>query len=689
MRILISVLLLFVSVNGLVYADAAKVVKGPPPAWVVPSESMPVPVDANGSAFIRRQDVVVHIGKHEQQQYYGYRLRVLQPNALQAGDIGINWNPAAGNPVVHAINIYRGTEVVDVLKTESFEILRREDQLEQAKLDGVLTAVLKVPDLRVGDELEVSFTTPVNDPTLGENDVGVLFLGPSPLPGRYRLELSWEHGYEPNVKMTPDMAAVAIRGERSVAFRFDNPTLLSPPKDSPPRYQLQRLVEFSNFQDWPAVSRQFAPLYAQATKLSERSGVKSEAARIAAANVAPLERMSAALKLVQQNVRYIYVGLDRGNLTPASAEETWQRRYGDCKAKTVLLLALLRELGISAEAVLVNNNGLDDGLDKRLPNPRQFDHVLVRAQINGRSYWLDGTLPSVVPPEPVPIFAYRWVLAINEKGSGLERLERRPATRPDHISLYEIDARLGFDKPARVTTTEIVRGVDGLKQQIQLSPVTPDQLLAVLRQQLTGSAFQTVDDVKWRYDEKAQASILKITGTSIVDWEDDGSGAKSLALPGGGFNPPEKRGRSLDQDQKVPYYNAPEYNCHVTTVRIPTTTSLDNWSHKPGFDTHIFGKDYYRAFNRRDGAIRMIRGSRVEQEELDAATAQNDNSRIASFDNSMGYIFYDPNLRTPEEKGEKLVPATFDLDWTADDVPCLSDSALTHVAGIALVDPAE
>src|SRR3546814_20748642 len=56
-----------------------------------------------------------------------------------------------------------------------------------------------------------------------------------------------------------------------------------------------------------------------------------EAARIAAAHSAPLDRASAALKLVQRDVRYIYVGLGNGNLTPATAEATWQRRYGDCE----------------------------------------------------------------------------------------------------------------------------------------------------------------------------------------------------------------------------------------------------------------------------------------------------------------------------------------------------------------------
>ena len=71
----------------------------------------------------------------------------------------------------------------------------------------------------------------------------------------------------------------------------------------------------------------------------------------------------------------------------------------------------------------------------------------------------------------------------------------------------------------------------------------------------------------------------------------------------------------------------------------------------------------------------MIRGSRVEQPEIDAAAAERDNGRIAAFDNSMGYIFYDPaSHREAVGSGEK-VPATYDIDWLAPDVPCASPSA--------------
>lgn len=676
MRVRLSLLAASVLFGGPVKAQNDQVRRGPVPDWVVPSDPMPVPANASGMVFVRRQDVLIHLDEQGQAQYVGYRIKILHPSALQAGNLSIAWNPAAGAPSVHGIKIYRGTEVVDVLEKASFEILRREDQLEAARLDGMLTAVLRVPDLRVGDELEVGLTTRSNDPFLRDKSSGLLVLAPNPAPGRYTLGMNWVEGQKPNLKMTRDLAAVAKQGDRSVAFRFDNPAPLSPPNDAPPRYQWQRVAEFTDFADWAAISRQFAPLYADAARLADTSPVKQEASRIAAAQTGPLDRASAALKLVQQDVRYIYVGLNGGNLKPASAEETWQRRYGDCKGKTALLLALLAELGVEAEPVLVNTAGLDDGLNERLPNPGMFDHIIVRARIAGKVYWLDGTLPPVAGPSLISVMPYQWVLPLSAKGSSIERLDWRPAAVPNEINLVEMDARAGFDQPARVVSTTIVRGIDGLKQQVQLSGLSPDQLLSGLRQQLVGGTWRTVDQVQWRYDQKAEASVLTIGGTWVIDWEDDGDGARSVALPGGGFSPPDRRARSAEQDQNAPYYSKPDSTCHVTTVRLPANAKPGHWSSKNGFDTRMFGRRYYRAFDIRPDSIRMVRSSTIEQPEISAASAKRDNDRIAAFDNSMAWINYTPASAPSSGSVGGKVPATYEIDWTAENIPCLPSTPM-------------
>lgn len=646
---------------------------GPMPHWAAPAEPLEVPAKPSGLAFVRNQDTLVHLDARGKSTYIGQRIVLLQPQALQLGNLAIAWNPASGKPIVHAVRIHRDGESTDVLKATKFEVLRREDQLEQAVLSGTLTAVLKIPDLRVGDELEVAYTLPTADPTLQHHDADLLMLAGTTLPGRYHMRVSWDAGAEPQIKATNDFSVPVTRSANALDVRVDNPPTLAPPKDAPPRYAWQRLIEFSDFPTWGAVSQRFAGLFAEAAKLAANSPLKREAARIAAAQPDPLGRAQAALALVQQQVRYIYVGLNGGNLRPAGADETWERRYGDCKGKTALLLALLGELGIPAEAVLVRNDGSDDGFDARLPNPALFDHVLVRATINGERYWLDGTLPVVATASPKPDFRYRWVLPIAADGKRtLEQLEWQPAKVPESLDLYEIDARAGFDAPARITTKSIKRGPAALLEYLQMSALTDEQRLQAFRNALTGdSSWNAIEAVSYRFDVPARASIVEIVGTGPVDWDDDGDGERSLSLPGGGFSPPSRRQRAPGQDQEAPFYDEPGFNCHATTVRLPSDTRPDRWSYNSTYDTVIYGHLYYRDFERRDASIRMVRGSRTEKPEIEKQQAERDNGRLARFDNSRAWIYYTPGKPAALPAVGSGVPATYDGDWLQQAGACL------------------
>jgi transglutaminase-like putative cysteine protease len=650
---------------------------GPAPEWARVSDPLETPANSSGLGFVRAQDIIVHLDATGQSTFFSQRIKVLHPTALQVGNIALAWNPAAGRPTAHAVRIYRDGKTINVLENSSFEVLRREDQLEQSVLTGVLTGVLRVPDLRVGDELEFAYTLPSGDPTLGNMSAGLLVLQGASIPGRYHVGLSWEKGAEPRIQHSNDFGQALQRTSDTLDIRVDNPPTIRLPRDAPPRYGWQRFFEFSDYSNWAAVSTRFYALFAEAARLKIESPLRAEAARIAARYSSPTERAQAALSLVQDQVRYVFIGLDGGNYKPASAEETWQRRYGDCKAKTALLLALLNELGVPARAVLVQNSGFDDGIDQRLPLPGLFDHVMVNADIGGKTYWLDGTLPGVVEMRPIPFVPYRWVLPLVAQNGALWRAPKYNSPLPDEMGIFEIDARAGFTKPARKVNTTVKRGIAGVGEYVNLSALAADQLKTSLRSAIVGQGeWDTIDEVTYHYDRKTQASILTIIGSGTVDWEVDGD-TRELSLPGGGFIPPAKRQRPDDQDLLAPYYSADSYSCYATTLRVPDGTDLDHWGFNSTYDTMLFGRIYYRMMEKRaDRTLRMVRGSRSEQDEITAEAVKRDNQRIDKFDNSKANITYDPE-RTMKPWGKlSPVPATYEIDWAGSNVPCLPADAL-------------
>ena len=130
----------------------------------------------------------------------------------------------------------------------------------------------------------------------------------------------------------------------------------------------------ATFADWKSVSATNAPLYQTADLIKKDAGLSAEVTRIAATSSDPRTRAALALQLVQDKVRYLFNGMALGAYVPATPSETWARKFGDCKAKTMLLVALLRELGIEAEPMLVNATTRGSAAD-RLPAFQAFDHI--------------------------------------------------------------------------------------------------------------------------------------------------------------------------------------------------------------------------------------------------------------------------------------------------------------------------
>jgi hypothetical protein len=163
-----------------------------PPSWIV---AAPVPTEGptpEGAHFrVEYLDYQIYAGPDGDEFHSASRTRILDGEGLAAGNIVLNWNPDAGDATVHHLRILRGRETIDVLESTKFEVLRREGYLENAVLNGHLTATLQVPGLQIGDRLEIASTIRRKDPTLGDRSFGFVQLPALGLPGAFRARIVW------------------------------------------------------------------------------------------------------------------------------------------------------------------------------------------------------------------------------------------------------------------------------------------------------------------------------------------------------------------------------------------------------------------------------------------------------------------------------------------------------------------
>ncbi|MCB9898174.1 MAG: DUF3857 domain-containing protein [Planctomycetes bacterium] len=239
---------------------------------------------------------------------------------------------------------------------------------------------------------------------------------------------------------------------------------LQPPlleTDMPPREELVPLVDVTSFDDWTAfgawwwhlVEKEFVTTPAMREKVAElTAGLSDERARI-----------EAVVRFVAQDVRYNAWPFGTHGYEPYSAATIFERRFGDCKDKSILLRQLLAEIGVDCEPVLLKADPrpADDPLDVALVN--RFNHCIawLPPSASRAGMYVDATA------ERNPLDALRaddqGAQCLHVRADGV-RVERIPYDPPDRNRLVRTwDVALSADGSADVTLRDASTGQFGVR----------------------------------------------------------------------------------------------------------------------------------------------------------------------------------------------------------------------------------
>ena len=102
------------------------------------------------------------------------------------------------------------------------------------------------------------------------------------------------------------------------------------------------------------------------------------------------EKMRILYHYLQDETRYIYVGIDEGGLVPHPASYVCVNKYGDCKALSNYYIALLKHAGIKGYYTKVNSDLKVKKIYEDFPS-QQFNHIVVCVPIEKDTIWVDCT----------------------------------------------------------------------------------------------------------------------------------------------------------------------------------------------------------------------------------------------------------------------------------------------------------
>ncbi|HEY4546190.1 MAG TPA: tetratricopeptide repeat protein [Pedomonas sp.] len=640
---------------------ADKPLIGPPPAWVKPIELSSVPPKSNDAAVrLLLTDAQVDLQPDQKAVYNHSVFQIQTPEGLAIGNLSFDWRSENGSITVHKLLIRRGDQVIDVLASgQTFTVVRREQNLENAMLDGVLTANIQPEGLQVGDILEFAATSTSTDPNLPGHAEIIAGSWNGIEIGQAHLRVQWPSTMPVRLRSIADLPVlkpVTVGGTTHVELSLTNVQPLNPPKGAPPRYHYGRMIEFTNKASWADLAALMAPLYQKTAVIPAQGPLRDELERIRKLSADPKVRAEAVLALVQDRVRYVALMMGEGNLLPVDAETTWSRRFGDCKAKTSLLLGLLHELGIKAEPVAVSTV-VGDGLDERLPMFDLFDHVLVRATVAGKAYWLDGTRTGDKSLDRLQVPYVGWGLPLVAKGAQLVRMVPQPLEAPSETLTIHIDARKGLSIPAPTRIETTLTGDAASSLNSMLANLSGDARERTLRQYWRNEFnFIDVTSVASAFDAQSGEMRLSMQGLARMDWEDGWYQTDRTRV---GFRADFTRDPGPDQD--APFAVAyPFYRKNVETILLPPGFTAADTLREKDVEQTVANIEYRRHATFKDDVFTIVKTERSIAPEFPAKEAPAAQAALRKLADQTVYLRKPINyLRTEEE-----IKATVNSDPT-------------------------
>jgi transglutaminase-like putative cysteine protease len=372
-----------------------------------------------------------------------------------------------------------------------------------------------------------------------------------------------------------------------------------------PAYQevLQRLL-VSTTPDWPAISRWYWQL-TQPHLETITPEMKAVVQQLTASAPTDRDKLKAVFYWVSKNIRYMGITpeKDRPGFEPHDVSLTFEKKYGVCRDKAALLVALLRTAGFKAYPVLTN---VGAKIDPENPGV-EFNHAIAAVELKPGSYVLmDPTDQNT--QELLPAYeGNQSYLVCRPEG---EELKLSPVDSPERNMLRVQTTGTLAASGALTARSELwFEGINDNQVRSALVLMKPDDIWrdteASLKRAISGAALQSLKITPEDMHDTSSAvhAVMEFTvnhatirghgqAVAMVPWIANSWGVANALLGATGLEQrryPMKTGIACGLQENISLKLADDF---AGALSLPTCVPVEN----PGMS-------YRRQFAVRDGSL--------------------------------------------------------------------------------------
>ena len=375
--------------------SASGYTQAPVPTWVIPTQAgtMSPNADAVGGQHHLLVDRQYRDDGKSVAFYFHHVTEVVgQAGLSDNSNLSISYDPSYERLQMHKATVFRDGVETDRLEQARVDVARTEDSSHLDLLNGAVTALVVLPDVRIGDRVAVSYTVHGRNPVFGPKHHSTWRAQWGVSVARSFLRVTVPALMTLSKSPRPEAAhSEKVNGKlRTLEWQWENIEASEAEDYTTDWFPDPDLLELTGYGNWQEVAQWGAALFTGHSAEGEHYQRLTQSIQAVAKSDGLSAGIAAAIDHVQKHIRYYGIELGANSHQPHAPDEVLVNGYGDCKDKALLLVTLLDDLDVKAWPILVSSR-MQRGILERLPSPGVFDHVVVLVEHGGEQFWVDAT----------------------------------------------------------------------------------------------------------------------------------------------------------------------------------------------------------------------------------------------------------------------------------------------------------
>ncbi len=182
--------------------------------------------------------------------------------------------------------------------------------------------------------------------------------------------------------------------------------------------------------------------------------IKSEVASLNLSGTTE-EKVKKIYQHMQDKTRYVFVAMGIGGWQPMNADDVRQKGYGDCKALTNYMRAMLDAANIPSYYSIINSDESPISFDEKFPK-MDGNHVILMVPNGQKNIWLENTSQQIAFNHLSYNTTNRNVLAVD--ANGIKIIETPVYSAEQSTEILNAKVKLNADASINVNSNVVAKG---------------------------------------------------------------------------------------------------------------------------------------------------------------------------------------------------------------------------------------